>query len=119
MPHSSTPIAIIGFAFSLGILLQEYVQADFGYLYLIGFGAALVVCHIKRWHFLYSISMFCCFLVLGSIRLNPITPKSASIETIHELVITKAANTNTLGINILQQQQRKNVFFFKPIFHSA
>ena len=49
MPHSSTPIAIIGFAFSFGILLQEYVQADFSYLYLIGFGAALTVCDIKRW----------------------------------------------------------------------
>ena len=107
MPHSSTPIAIIGFAFSLGILLQEYVQADFGYLYLIGFGAALVVCHIKRWHFLYSISMFCCFLVLGSIRLNPITPKSASIETIHELVITKAANTNTFGHQYIAATTKK------------
>lgn len=107
MPHSSTPIAIIGFAFSLGILLQEYVQADFGYLYLIGFGAALVVCHIKRWHFLYSICMFCCFLVLGSIRLNPITPKSASIETIHELVITKAANTNTFGHQYIAATTKK------------
>jgi len=32
MPHSSTPIALIGSAFGLGILLQEYVQPDFGYI---------------------------------------------------------------------------------------
>ena len=107
MPHSSTPIAIIGFAFSLGILLQEYVRPDFGYLYLIGFGAALIVCHIKRWHFPYMISMFCCFLVLGSMRLNPVLPKPNTTETVHELVVTKAANTNTFGHQYIAATTKK------------
>ena len=97
MPHSSTPIALIGSAFGLGILLQEYVQPNFGYLYLIGFVVALIVSHTKRWYFPYVISLFCCFLVLGSMRLNPVLPKPNTTETVHELVVTKAANTNTFG----------------------
>jgi competence protein ComEC len=97
MSHSSTPIALIGSAFGLGILLQEFFQPNFGYLYSIGFGLALIVCHIKRWHVPFLLSMFCCFLILGSIRLRPVIPKSPSTETIHELVVTKAANTNTFG----------------------
>jgi competence protein ComEC len=97
MSHSSTPIALIGSAFGLGILLQEFFQPNFGYLYSIGFGLALIVCHIKRWHVPFLLSMFCCFLILGSIRLKPVIPKSPSTETIHELVVTKAANTNTFG----------------------
>lgn len=97
MPHSSTPIALIGSAFGLGILLQEYVQPNFGYLYLIGFGVALIVSHTKRWYFPYVISLFCCFLVLGSMRLNPVLSKPNTTETVHELVVTKAANTNTFG----------------------
>lgn len=107
MPHSSTPIALIGSAFGLGILLQEYVQPDFGYLYLIGFGVALIVCHIKRWHFPYMISMFCCFLVLGSMRLNPVLPKTNTTETVHELVVTKAANTNTFGHQYIAATTKK------------
>ena len=97
MPHSSTPIAFIGSAFGLGILLQAYVQPNFGYLYLIGFVVALIVSHTKRWYFPYVISLFCCFLVLGSMRLNPVLPKPNTTETVHELVVTKAANTNTFG----------------------
>lgn len=97
MPHSSTPIALIGSAFGLGILLQEYVQPNFGYLYLIGFVVALIVSHTKRWYFPYVISLFCCFLVLGSMRLNPVLPKPNTTETVHELVVTKATNTNTFG----------------------
>ena len=97
MPHSSTPIALIGSAFGLGILLQEYVQPDFGYIWLIGFGVALIVSHTKRWYFPYVISLFCCFLVLGSMRLNPVLSKPNTTETVHELVVTKAANTNTFG----------------------
>ena len=97
MSHSSTPIALIGSAFGLGILLQEFFQASFGYLYSIGFGIALIVCHIRRWHVPFFISMFCCFLILGSIRLKAVIPKTTSTETIHELVVTKAANTNRFG----------------------
>jgi len=97
MSHSSTPIALIGSAFGLGILLQEFFQASFGYLYPIGFGIALIVCHIRRWHVPFFISMFCCFLILGSIRLKAVIPKTTSTETIHKLVVTKAANTNRFG----------------------
>jgi hypothetical protein len=97
MSHSSTPIALIGSAFGLGILLQEFSQPNFGHLYPIGFGIALIVCHIKRWYVPFLVSMFCGFLVLGSIRLKPLSSKTTSTETIHELVVTKAANTNAFG----------------------
>jgi competence protein ComEC len=97
MSHSSTPIALIGSAFGLGILLQEYFKLDLDYLYLIGFGVTLIICHLKRWYFPFSISVFFCFLVLGSMRLNPVLPKPITSETVHELVVTKAANTNTFG----------------------
>jgi hypothetical protein len=36
-------------------------------------------------------------LILGSIRLKAVIPKTTSTETIHELVVTKAANTNRFG----------------------
>ena len=97
MPHSSTPIALIGSGFGLGLLVQEYFQLNLSYIFLIGFGVLLFVCHVKRWHFPFIISIFCCALILGNKRLKPVKPSQASKETAHELVITKAANTNTFG----------------------
>ena len=95
MPHSSTPIALIGSGFGLGLLIQEYFQLNLSYIFLIGFGVLLFVCHVKRWHFPFFISIFCCALILGNKRLNPVKLSPASKETTHVLVITKAANTNT------------------------
>ena len=63
MPHSSTPIAIIGFAFSLGILLQEYVQADFGYLYLIGFSAVQQLALVSFYRYIQHMISLTVFLM--------------------------------------------------------
>jgi competence protein ComEC len=97
MPHSSTPIALIGSGFGLGLLVKEYFQLNLSYIFLIGFGVLLFVCHVKRWHFAFFISIFCCALILGSKRLDPVKSSQGPKETIHELVITKAVNTNTFG----------------------
>ncbi len=66
MFHSSTPFALIGFAFGLEILSQKFFQTSFGYLYPIGFGIALIICQTRRWHVTFLLSMFYYFLILGS-----------------------------------------------------
>ena len=50
-------------------------------------------------------------------RLNPVLSKPNTTETVHELVVTKAANTNTFGHQYIAVTTKKERVLLLSLIH--
>lgn len=107
MPHASTPIAVIGTAFGLGIVLKAFIQPEINYFYAAVILLLLGISHVKKWHYLFLGSVFCCFLFLGMIRHAPSKEITSSQEGPHDITIIKPLNTSAYGYQYIGQLHTK------------
>lgn len=114
MPHSSTPIAVIGLSICCGILLREFFAVPFLFLFLVGSAGFLVLGHIKRWTFLFWVSTVSCFICLGMMRHNPVTETLSTSKSLQEITVINVLKTTPSRQQVLVELRSRELVLWQP-----